>query len=1390
MLGGSNKHLQSVDGQTAAEIPTVGGKINRALRSALLSSVAFSVLPFAGGLGGMVLAPVPVAAAPVPSNCPIGSVVGADATIGSGESCNFSNLLIGFTTAPELSVESGGQLTVPVDLKVGTDSGEGSLVVTGASASATPSNVSAGTVYIGKQFSQGSSGEGQVTVSQGATLSASSGIALGNASRGTLTIGGPSGPSFKLPGTVTTDTIIWGSIGGVLTFEHNLIMSAHEVGSVLKTQANTAEATIYINNGYTSLTGDSSDFGGDTVIDPKSPFGGLFVDGTLGNEDSTVTVKSGGELGGVGTIGGDVTVDGTLAPGGKFGGLVGTLTINGNLALNSDSKTLFQLGQANQAGSALNDFIAVGENLELGGTLETSAGSEGFYYLMSYGGDLFGEFQTVTNVNLPQTEYQILTDTPGEVNLLLGIQKHETGFWDGTNMTANNMVDGGTGIWNDSNTNWTNVDGSENTAWGQAVGVFMGEAGTVTVDGSQVFETLQFKTDGYVLQGGELEFTNENDYLGVVNVDDGVNTTIASKLRGGEGTGDLKKVGGGRLTLTGGDNTQYGNIIEGGRLSVSKQENLGYGSLTFTGGTLETTDSFEFDNRVTLETDGYFDVAEGTKLTLATEIGGEGALVKQGAGTLFLTDPTYSMRPDHYAGGTVIEAGILQVEQDDVLGFVAGPAPRVPGPVDYLPTAVTLDGGTFQTLASFDSSRELKLASTGAVEVAADTTLGWNGDISGTGPLTKTGAGTMVLGGTGSYEGGTMVSAGRLVGNTTSIKGNIANAGTVEFAQADDGTFAGAIGGLNGTAGQMVKSGAGTLTLGGTSVLPWSVEAGGLISTTELFFGDLELADETSMTFDQAFDGSYAGTLTGSGDVFFTGGGLVTLTGDSSGYEGVSDVDDFTLHLDGDIGGTLNLAGAGRLTGNGTVGTTNVENGGSISPGNSIGTVTVAGNLTYNAGATYEVEVDPAGSAADLINVTGTATLNGGDVEHIGLNGTYAPIASYTILTAAGGVTGAFDSITSSYTFLDPFLDYTANTVLLRLERNDIDFATYANTPNQMAAATGLESLPDTDPVYLSILTLSDVQAPAAFDAVSGEIAASQKTGLIEDSRFLRQGALSQIAEIRDEALNVWVEPFGSWGTTNGNGNAGELRRDTEGVLMGADAALGTTMRAGILLGYQSSEYDLDARSSKTDADSYMVGVYGGTDLAGVILRGGAGYAWNKLDTTRTASYPGFSETLYGDTDANTTQAFVEAGYELGSGPASVQPFVGASYVNLHTDGFTETGGDAALNVAEDSMDTVFTSVGVRGSADFGMVTGSARMAWRHGFGDLTPTSWNAFAASTPFQVEGVAVARDVAQFGAGVSLDLGVIGLDGATVGVNYDGQFGDGATDNAVNGVLNVRF
>jgi hypothetical protein len=65
-------------------------------------------------------------------------------------------------------------------------------------------------------------------------------------------------------------------------------------------------------------------------------------------------------------------------------------------------------------------------------------------------------------------------------------------------------------------------------------------------------------------------------------------------------------------------------------------------------------------------------------------------------------------------------------------------------------------------------------------------------------------------------------------------------------------------------------------------------------------------------------------------------------------------------------GGTLLVNGTvGPVTvdggvpgGNGTVGTT-VVNSGALSPGNSIGAITVVGNLTFGAVAIYRVEVNP-----------------------------------------------------------------------------------------------------------------------------------------------------------------------------------------------------------------------------------------------------------------------------------------------------------------------------------------------------------------------------------------------------------------------------------------------
>ena len=84
-----------------------------------------------------------------------------------------------------------------------------------------------------------------------------------------------------------------------------------------------------------------------------------------------------------------------------------------------------------------------------------------------------------------------------------------------------------------------------------------------------------------------------------------------------------------------------------------------------------------------------------------------------------------------------------------------------------------------------------------------------------------------------------------------------------------------------------------------------------------------------------------------------------------------------------------------------------------VAPGASIGTCNVNGPVTFQAGSTYEVEAN-AGGQSDRIAATGAAALTGGTVQVLARTATYARQTRYTILTANGGVTGTFASVTSN----------------------------------------------------------------------------------------------------------------------------------------------------------------------------------------------------------------------------------------------------------------------------------------------------------------------------------------------------------------------------------------
>ena len=117
----------------------------------------------------------------------------------------------------------------------------------------------------------------------------------------------------------------------------------------------------------------------------------------------------------------------------------------------------------------------------------------------------------------------------------------------------------------------------------------------------------------------------------------------------------------------------------------------------------------------------------------------------------------------------------------------------------------------------------------------------FSGALSGSGSLTKAGAGSLTLSGANSYAGGTLVSAGALVGNTASLQGSITNSATVVMSQSTNGTYSGAMSG----AGAFTKSGSGTVTLGGNSSGyngTIDLQAGGLVAANNNALGTSAMA--------------------------------------------------------------------------------------------------------------------------------------------------------------------------------------------------------------------------------------------------------------------------------------------------------------------------------------------------------------------------------------------------------------------------------------------------------------------------------------------------------------------------------------------------------------------
>ncbi|UYV16018.1 autotransporter-associated beta strand repeat-containing protein [Porphyrobacter sp. ULC335] len=688
---------------------------------------------------------------------------------------------------------------------------------------------------------------------------------------------------------------------------------------------------------------------------------------------------------------------------------------------------------------------------------------------------------------------------------------------------------------------------------------------------------------------------------------------------------------------------------------------------------------------------------------LSGVIGGTGSLEKVGTGRFTLTGA------NSYSGGTTITGGALQLGDGGTTGSIVGPIVNN--------SMLIVNRSDANTLA---------------------------GNISGTGMFAQVGTGITTLTGTNTYAGGTLITAGRLVGNAMSLQGPIQTdaPGVLEFAQATAGTYAGS---LLGT-GRFDKTGAGLLTLTGNS----STYTGG----TFVIGGELRVNGDYRSSVVTVQTGT---TLSGTGII----GGLVAQSG-STIAPGTSPG---TLTVNGNVslaaGSTVQYGIAATAPWDRILAT------GTASLNGTAAFTNLSGANAYAFGSTYLLLQADGGRTGTFANTTGFA----------GFGNIYRPELVYT---------GTQVSLRFAPNLLANIVGNTALTANQRSVVNRIDGA----------VAAGYNPQP-----LFNIYALPTAQLPGAFDQLSGEVYATAAGVGIEQERLLREAVLGRAASAAMAArttpgagsgVGAWGQLFGGWGDGDSDGNAAAFDTDRMGFVTGLDygkANENGSWRAGVFGMQIQSDVTIDARGSASEVEQSGAGAYASLTTGGFGVTLGGYLTEVDLRAFRNINLPGFAETNVGVTEGKGRQAFAELSYTIEAGKALIRPFVAGSIGTFKLDGLRETGGAAALDVARQSYSTGTVTGGIDGSVKVGKVLRlGGSLGARAQLGDRDPQALIALAAA-PQQAFAIDAAQldEVAfagRFDAVLELEENLM------ISVGYTGLIGSTQTDHGARATVQVRF
>ena len=580
--------------------------------------------------------------------------------------------------------------------------------------------------------------------------------------------------------------------------------------------------------------------------------------------------------------------------------------------------------------------------------------------------------------------------------------------------------------------------------------------------------------------------------------------------------------------------------------------------------------------------------------------------------------------------------------------------------------------------------------------------------------------------------------------------------------------------------------------------------------------------------------------ISGAGSFQQNGPGATVLTAANS-YTGPTTVSVGALVVNGSIASSAVMVNAGALlAGTGTVGATTITAGGMFAPGSGTpgSSMTIAGNLAFQSGALYLVQVNP--SAASSANVTGAASL-AGTVAVSFSSGSFA--RSYRILSAAGGLGGtAFDAVTVANVPANfvPSLSYTANDVLLNLTA--VLGTGVGLSENQRNVAGALNTFFNSGgalpPGFVSVFGLTGANLANALSQLSGEAATgAQQAGFQMESQFLNlmldpfvdgrsgvagtNGPALAFSPEREEMPDdialaysavlkapkaappaTFAQRWTAWGAGFGGGNrtsgdpavlgSHDLTARTAGFAGGLDYQLTPDTVAGFALAGGGTSWSLAQGLGSGKSDAFQAGLYGATRWGAAYLAAAFAYANHWMSTDRFA-FAG--DHLTAEFNAQSYGGRIEGGYRYATWYGGVTPYAAIQAQSFRTPSYSEAdvnGGGFALAYNSRTGSDTRSELGARFDRLLALYPGAAlslraRLAWAHDW--MSDPALAAVFQTLPgagFIVNGAIPAKDSALASAGAEYRL----ANGVTLLAKFDGEFAKHSSTYAGTGSMRYAW